>query len=108
MADSPELPPLPYDAPPVTYEVKVSQVADFLLVEAHLLYRFGDGLLPEFNTGPAASSVYVDEPCWLFRMFGDTTEKRLERAKSSVARWAERELVKKQRLAVAAGLTEHS
>lgn len=98
----PPPPPTPWDEPPVAYEVTVRTCSDFLIVEARLMHRSGQSGQVANPGGFSGESVTVDEPCWLFRLFGDTTEARIERAKAKVARRAERELAKRRRLAAVA------
>lgn len=85
---------------PAAYRVTVQPVGDHLKVEARMLYKWNSKLLRSGMAwrGPHPSLVYVSEPGWIARLFGDTIEARIERAKQSVARWAERELAKERRL----------
>jgi hypothetical protein len=100
-----------FDTVPEGYRVDVRSVGgDSILVEARLTYRWLDGPLdgqafPSMLTwlGPHPSHRYVSEPCWLFRWLGDSIEARIERAKRSVTRWAEKELANERRLTRIAG-----
>lgn len=85
---------------PATYQVKVQPVGDHLKVEARMLYCWEGKLFRSGVAwrGPHPSLVYVSEPGWIARLFGDTIEARIERAKVSVTRWAEREMVKDRSL----------
>jgi hypothetical protein len=94
------------DAVPEGYEIDVRPVGgDCVLVEARLTYRWRDEplrgkVLPSLCSwdGPHPSHKYVYEPCWLFRLFGDSIEARIERAKRAVTLWATRELEKERRM----------
>lgn len=91
------------------YDVDCRPYSDVIIVEARLLYCWPDGRIgPSWvvSFDPHPSTVFVHEPNWLNRWLGDTTEKRLARAKRSVSRWAEREIAKQERLAKAAKAAE--
>lgn len=86
--------------PPETYEVTVSPISDFVYVQATLLHPWpaegGGTVLRADMLDWEGSHRYVNPPCWLFRMFGDTLDRRIERAKHAVSAWAEREIRKRR------------
>jgi hypothetical protein len=89
-------PLLPDECPPVSYTVTVRRTADFLTVDLTLLHQMPDGSVRQGFMSEGSQAVW--EPCWLFRLLGDTTERRIERAKVRMARRAEREIAKRRRL----------
>lgn len=99
--DPGHLPLLPDECPAVSYEIEVARPSDYLTVCAGLIHRMPDGSLKR-GIGPLSDSddlrSCVYEPCWLLRLLGDTTERRLAWAKARVARAAERRIAQQRRL----------
>jgi hypothetical protein len=86
--------------PADTFEVTVTAGGAFVIVTATLLEPW-----PAKDGGTVLRGSWIDydtrcvsEPCWLFRLMGDTTERRIKRAKQSLAAWAEREIAKRRRI----------
>lgn len=101
-------PDVPLPIGPLRYRMVVEPAGDRIHVEVRLLYDWPrrDGLLSrELKVAPYRqiylSSAYVSEPCWLFRLMGDTVEKRVERAKRRVSRWAEGVIARRTRFMAA-------
>jgi hypothetical protein len=94
-------PPLPDECPAVAYEIDVTRRSDYLTVRARLIHQMPDGTwkpgIGSMNDGDPLVA-YVNEPCRLLRLLGDTIERRVARAKARVARAAERQIAQQRRL----------
>lgn len=90
---------------PVDYEISYNAFEGGLHIEAHLVFEYPNGR--KFTSmssylGPHPSHAYVHEPGWLARLFGDTIDKRCERAKQQVTKWAIREIAQYKKWRVVA------
>lgn len=88
-------PPMIDEYPAVAYRVRVSRSTLALRVVAVLFHEMLDGTRRE---GFPIADEYVYEPGWLFRLLGDTLERRVARARARLAKRAEREIARRARL----------
>lgn len=83
-------PPMTDEYPAVAYRVGVYRSTLGLRVVAVLCHEMPDGTRRE---GFPLADDYVYEPGWLFRLLGDTLERRVARARARLVKQAEQEMI---------------